>query len=170
MTSFVIAFSIGIMVMHAARERTNGSKQLQMLSGTHFTTYWLSHYIFDVTIYIFNILTLVIALAIINASNSNDQTNEISTIAGTSNLGYFLLLCLFSCFSWPLMAYVCSFAFSTDIIGFVFLTGLLNSNTFMGIWVKIPGIQIWVSLVGEILPLIWLYRKGTFAKKADFRK
>jgi hypothetical protein len=118
------------MVMHVARERTNGSKQLQMLSGINFVTYWLSHFLFDFLICLFNILTIVMAIAIVNAAKNSDQTNEIYPIATTNNLGYFLLLCLLSSFSWPLLAYVYSFAFSTDIIGFVFLTGHLKASFF----------------------------------------
>ena len=128
--SFIIAFMIGIMVMHVAKERLNGSKQLQLLSGVHFSTYWISHYLFDTLIYIFNILTIIFALAIVNLSK-NDQTNEIYTIAGTNNLGYFLLLLLFSCFSWSLLAYVWSFKFKSDIIGFVTLTGFLGFLAFI---------------------------------------
>jgi hypothetical protein len=128
--SFIVAFMIGIIVMHVAKERLNGSKQLQLLSGVHFSTYWISHYLFDTLIYIFNILTIIFALAIVNLSK-NDQTNEIYTIAGTNNLGYFLLLLLFSCFSWSLLAYVWSFKFKSDIIGFVSLTGLLGFLAFI---------------------------------------
>jgi hypothetical protein len=128
--SFIIAFMIGIIVMHVAKERLNGSKQLQLLSGVHFSTYWISHYLFDTLIYIFNILTIIFALAIVNLSK-NDQTNEIYTIAGTNNLGYFLLLLLFSCFSWSLLAYVWSFKFKSDIIGFVTLAGFLGFLAFI---------------------------------------
>ncbi len=121
---FIVAFMIGIMVMHLSRERLNGSKQLQYLSGVHYLTYWFSNYIFDTTIYIINISLIVFILKMVDLSK-NDPNTEIYAIARTNDVGYIFVLLLFSCISWALIVYIWSFRFKSDIIGFVTLTGFL---------------------------------------------
>lgn len=123
-TAFIVAFMIGVMVMHLTRERLNGSKQLQYLSGVHFFTYWMSNYIFDTIIYIVNIGLIVFILKMVDLSK-NDPNTELYAIAHTSDLGYLFVLLLFSCASWSLIVYIWSFKFKSDIIGFVTLTGFL---------------------------------------------
>nr|UOU03315.1 ATP-binding cassette subfamily A3-like 2 [Brachionus rubens] len=130
--SIIIALMIGIMVLHVGREKVNGSKQLQMLSGINPITYWLSHYIFDLIIHLINISLIVIALKIVD-SIKNDKTSEINAIAGNETLGYFFLLLLISCLSWSLYAYVWSFFFKSEIIGFVVLVIVLGFASFLDI-------------------------------------
>lgn len=108
--SIIVALMIGFMVMHVGRERNNGSKQLQMLSGIHYATYWLSNYCFDLIVYFFNVSSIVLALKIINAIKK-DTTNELYSIAGSDNLGYLYLLCCFRCFRgvrWLIFGRFCS--------------------------------------------------------------
>ena len=121
---------IAIMTMNISKERINGSKQLQLLSGTHYGTYWLSNYLHDMPIYIFNVVSLSIVLVIVNAVK-NDSSNEMDAIAGNSDsMGAFFLLLLISSFTWCTWAYLWSFLFKTDIIGFVVLLILLGFLTF----------------------------------------
>ena len=126
----IVAFIISIMVMSVTRERSNGSKQLQYLSGTHYSVYWLSNYIYDVGICIIQITSMVIILKIVDAAK-NDSTSEVHAIAGDSTLGYFYLLMFISCFSWCTLAYIWSFFFKQDIIGFIVLFIILSFLAFM---------------------------------------
>ncbi len=135
--AIIVAFMISIMVMHVARERTNGSKQLQMLSGLHYGTYWISNFLFDMAIYIFNISTMVFFLKMVDLGK-NDTSSETYAIAGDQTLGYFYLLLLFSSLSWCVYAYIWSFLFKTDIICFVVLLIILGFAAFLdSIWVFI---------------------------------
>lgn len=101
-----------------ARERLNGSKQLQMLSGTHYATYWTANYLFDLVILLINISSMVFILKMVDLSK-NDPTSEVNSIAGSSTLGYFFLVLLLQTFSWCALAYFWSFYFKSDIIAFV---------------------------------------------------
>ena len=95
--SIIVALIISIIVVHVGRERVNGSKGLQLLSGTHYFTYWMANHIFDLTICLFNILTMVFTLKIIN-SIRNDSSVEIYTIGSNQNISYFFLLLFISMF------------------------------------------------------------------------
>ena len=72
-TSIIIALIISILVIHVGRENFNGSKGLQLLSGTHFTTYWFANYIFDLAICFFNAGTLVAMIKLV-ITIKNDST------------------------------------------------------------------------------------------------
>ncbi len=94
-----MAFIISILVIHVSNERISGSKCLQLLSGTHFTTYWLSNYIFDLAICFLNIFSMLFVIKLVDFVK-NDQTSEISPIASDDTFGYVWLLFLVSSFSW----------------------------------------------------------------------
>lgn len=118
LNGFIVAFMASTMIMHLARERCNGSKQLQYLSGIHYVTYWVSNYCFDLIIFVFNISSMVFILKIVNLIK-NDSSSEIYPIAVDETLGYFYLLLLISSFSWCTWSYLWSFLFKSDIIAFV---------------------------------------------------
>jgi hypothetical protein len=129
--SVIVAFMIAIVTMNMSRERLNGSKQLQLLSGTDYYTYWLSNYLIDWPVFVFNIVSLLVVLLIVNSAK-NDVTNELYGIAGNSNATcfYFLVL-LISSLAWCPYAYLWSFLFKSDIVGFVFLVILLGFLAFL---------------------------------------
>lgn len=116
--------------MHMGRERLNGSKQLQLLSGTHFGTYWLSNYIFDLITCLINVSSMVFIIKMVDLSK-NDPTSELSAIASSTSLGYFYLMLLFSMFTWCSLAYFWSFFFRSDIIAFVVLFIVLSVFAFL---------------------------------------
>ena len=140
LNSVIFAFFISILIMHLSRERCNGSKQLQMLSGLHYVTYWISNYLFDLLICLFNIVLMVIVLKIV-ASIQNDPSTELYALAGDGNtLGYFMLLLMFSSLAWCTYAYVWSFLFSTDILGFVIsfiIFGLIGFLDLVGAYLRL---------------------------------
>ena len=136
----IVAFVISILVMHVSRERLNGSKQLQLLSGTNYITYWISNYIFDLFICLFIASTMVLMLKLVDLIK-NDPSSETAAIASSNSLGYFYLLMLFSMFAWCSMAYVWSFCFKSDLIGFIILFILLAFLAF------IDAIFIFVQLI-----------------------
>ena len=128
----IIAIVIAFQVMHVARERNNGSKQMQMLSGIHYVTYWVANYLFDSIIMVFQCSMLIIMLAIVNAIKNNSDA-EVYKIASSNLLGYAYLLLLFSCMTWCTLAYIWSFLFKADIIGFIVLLIVLGLFAFIDI-------------------------------------
>nr|APD26552.1 ATP-binding cassette transporter subfamily A member 3-like X2 protein [Brachionus koreanus] len=130
--SIIIAFMIGIMVIHIGRERANGSKQLQMLSGLTWPTYWVSNFLFDMLIHLINISLIVIGLKIVDAIK-NDESSEIKAIAGDETLGYLFFLLFISSFSWTILSFIWSFLFKSEIIGFVVLVIILGFAAFLDI-------------------------------------
>ena len=60
--ALVSALIISFIVMLVARERTNGSKQLQLMSGVYYATYWIANCLFDLIIVFINVTLLVIIL------------------------------------------------------------------------------------------------------------
>ena len=95
--------------MNVAKERLNGSKQLQMLTGIHYITYWISNYIFDLMICLINVSSMVFILKMVHLAK-NDPTSEVDAIVKDS-LGYLYVVLLFSSFAWCSLAYFWSFFF-----------------------------------------------------------
>jgi hypothetical protein len=93
-------------------------------------TYWIANHIFDLSICLFNISTIVCSLKIIN-SLRNDITVEIYSIGSDPQTGYFFLLLFVSTFSWTTLAYIWSFFFKSEIIGFVVLAIILGVAAFL---------------------------------------
>lgn len=117
--------------MHMARERLNGSKQLQLLSGVHYSVYWLANYMFDLTICLINITSMVFIIKMVDLAK-NDPTSEVNAVV-SSSLGYYFLILLFSSFAWCALAYFWSFFFKSDIIGFVVLFILQGVISFIDV-------------------------------------
>lgn len=129
--SLIAAFLVGIVGIHAIRERSNGSKQLQYLTGTHYSTYWISNYLFDWPILLYNILCICVVIVAVNAIKS-DSSNELWSLASDPSTmwGLFLLL-FFSSITWAPWAYAWSFLFKSEIIGFVFIFLMLGLLTYL---------------------------------------
>jgi hypothetical protein len=128
--SIIISLVISIIVVHVGRERASGSKGLQLLSGTNFVTYWLSNHIFDFIICLFNAATMVAMIKAVNFSK-NDSSVEIYSVGGDSQSGFLFLVLLFSIFCWPTIAYIWTFLFQSEIIGFVVLALTLGIIAFV---------------------------------------
>lgn len=146
--SIIVAFMISITVFHLARERRNGSKFLQLLSGTHylvlsislynqlynfdcyFKIYWLANLLFDMMVFFFNISLLTIILRLVSYSIT-DQANDTLLLAHKNSIlfDYFLFLFL-SSFSWATLTYLWTFLFKSDIISFLVLFLLLGFASF----------------------------------------
>lgn len=85
---------------------------------------------------------MVIALKIVNTAK-NDPTSEIYPLATSPTLGYVFLLLVISMFSWCPYAYVWSFLFKSEIIGFVVLAIILGFAAFLDV--------IWTFLILLVL-------------------
>ena len=131
--SIIISFIISVTTIHLTREKRNGSKSLQLLSGTHFIVYWIANYLFDLVIFLFNIVTIVVSLKIV-ALSITDKANDTFLIAhdGMTLFNFFLFM-LLTCLSWSTLAYVWSNFFKSDIIGFVVLLITLSFAAFADI-------------------------------------
>jgi hypothetical protein len=93
-------------------------------------TYWIANHIFDLSICLFNIVTMVCSLKLIN-SVRDDSTVEIYSIGSDPQIGYFFLLLFLSAFSWTTLAYIWSLLFKSEIIGFVVLAIILGVAAFL---------------------------------------
>jgi hypothetical protein len=129
--SIIVGIIIGLCTMHIAQERINGSKQLQLLSGSHYVTYWLANYLFDTFVIFTNVVSIVIAMRLVNFG-INDTSHELYQIAASTNtLGFFTLILFFSSLTWSLLAYILSFHFKSSVICFVFLAMFLGFMAFL---------------------------------------
>ena len=93
---------------------------MQLLSGTHYSVYWFSNYLFDFCICFLQLVSMVIALKVVDTIK-NDSTSETYPIASDDTLGYLLVLLILSSLSWCTLAYIWSFFFKQDIVGFIVL-------------------------------------------------
>ena len=128
--SIIVGLIISLLVVHVGREKGNGSKGLQLLSGTHFITYWIANYLFDLAVCIFNAAALVAMIKLVNAVK-NDSTIEIYSVGIDTQIDYLLLVLIFSAFSWPILAYIWTFLFKSEVIGFVVLVIVLGIGAFL---------------------------------------
>lgn len=126
----ILGFFISLFVVHVGRERVNGSKQLQLLSGCHFSTYWISNFIFDFFICFLNVVAIVGVIKLVD-NIRNDPLSETYPIASYPTIIHLFLLLLLSSFSWIILAYVWSNFFKNEIIGFVILVVVLGMAAFM---------------------------------------
>jgi hypothetical protein len=94
-------------------------------------TYWLSNFIFDMIVFIFSISTMILALKIVALARSGEDTSDTYIIGHKgSTLAYLFLFMILVSFSWTILAYVCSFFFKSDIIGFVVVLLVLGFACF----------------------------------------
>lgn len=125
----IVAFIISVSTIHLTREKRNGSKALQLLSGTHYITYWLSNFIFDFLVYIFQIITMLTALKIV-ANNLTDKANDSFLITKDWwSIIYLLIFMILSSITWTSLASFWSNFFKSDIVGFVVLFLVLSFAT-----------------------------------------
>ncbi len=118
LNSLLIAFIMGIMAIHVAKERLNGSKSLQLLTGTHFLTYWTSNYIFDMIICTFNVTSLLLVIKVMTVLK-NDETNELWPISNGDAFYVTWLMFAASSWCWCAFAYSASFLFKSDVVAFI---------------------------------------------------
>jgi hypothetical protein len=128
--AILVSFMISICAIHATRERRNGSKFLQLLSGAHYSVYWTANYIFDMTLFLFNIITMVLALYFVSLG-LDDTGNDVYILASSSStLLYMVVYMVLTSFSWATLAYLWSFVFKRDVIAFITLFLLLGFVAF----------------------------------------
>jgi hypothetical protein len=128
-TGIVFDFFISFFVAHVGNERINGSKQLQLLSGVHFTTYWVGNFIFDFIICLYTISGIVAVIKLIDV-NRNEHLSEAFPLSNDGNLGYFFFFLFFSSFGWLTYAYVMSHFYKSEITGFIVLLIILGLSAY----------------------------------------
>nr|QUF59431.1 ATP-binding cassette transporter Abca3-like3 [Brachionus angularis] len=128
--SLIITFMISISVIHISRERINGSKSLQLLSGSNLTIYWISNYIFDLIIFLFNFITMIVGLKIVDLIRQ-DRTIETYPLTTEATIGYVFMLYIVSSFPNLTLSYIWSFLFKSEIISFIVLFILLGIVIFL---------------------------------------
>ena len=102
------------------------------MSGTHYGTYWLSNLLFDYAIYFVNISLLVMALKIVSGIRDTETSNEAYIYGHTEGmLGYIYLFMLLSALSWCILAYLWSYLFKSDVVGFIVLLIVLALAAFI---------------------------------------
>lgn len=170
----LIAFLISLNTIALTRERKSGSKSLQLLHGTHFTVYWLSNYIFDFLLYFFNIMCMLVTMKLVSLT---DHTGELYMILGVKpeNFWYLLTFLVSASFSWSTFAYVWSFKFKSDILGFVVLflvqCGAIFVDMIMVVVITIFGYDtnnFWVKMAKFFRTLFSLTFPSIGLKRALF--
>ena len=122
----LIAFLISVCTIHVTSEKRNGSKFLQLLSGTHYLIYWTSNFLFDLLIFFIQFTSMVFILKIVSLTLS-DSANETFIIANNLNtLIHLYVFTLMTSISCALVAYLWSFLFKSDIKAFLTLFLLLG--------------------------------------------
>ncbi|CAF0946948.1 unnamed protein product [Brachionus calyciflorus] len=128
--SLLVSYMISINVISVARERISGSKQLQLLSGTNFLTYWLSNYLFDLILFGLINTCILVCLKLVDVIRG-DVLNESNALVSDSNFFYLSLLLFFSAFSCCTLSYIWSFFFKSEIIGFITMFIILGVGIFL---------------------------------------
>ena len=161
----IFAIFISFFVVHVGKERINGSKHLQLLSGAHYITYWIANFIFDFAICLYTISGVVGVIKLVDYVR-NEPLSETYSIVNGANFGYLFLLLLISSFGWVVYAYVVSHFFKSEIIGFIVLLVVLGMAAFMDmVWCFF---QLFISInlekstfksiIGHILEAIrWIF-------------
>ncbi len=126
----IFAIFISFFVVHVGKERINGSKHLQLLTGVHFSIYWIANFLFDFIICFYTICGTVGIIKLIDFVR-NEPLSETFLIANEENLLYLFILLIFSSFAWLAYAYVFSNFFKSEIIGFIILMVILGMAAFM---------------------------------------
>ncbi len=130
----IISIFMSFFVAHVGRERINGSKHIQLLSGVHFITYWIGNLIYDMIICLYTITGLVIAFKIMDVV-LDSPLSETFPIARGANLFYYFVLLLFSSFGWLTYAYSLSHFYKTETVGFIALLLAMAMAVFLDtIW------------------------------------
>ncbi len=158
-TSLIVAFIMSSTVMHISKEKMNGSRNLQLLSGSHRITYWISNYVFDYLICLINIAFIIGIIVIIDGSRT-DKNSDISVIAMYPTIGYVILILVVSSFSWPLYGYCWANYFKSDVNAFVILIVLLFMASFFD--VVFAFIQIFNNLSHVNDTTVTFYSPVTF--------
>ena len=131
-------------------------------------TYWISNFIHDWPIFVFNIVSLMIVLLIMNAIK-NDTTNEIYSIAGDSgSMALLFFLLIVSSFSWISLAYVWSFFFKSDIVGFISLLILLSFISFLDVLFIFAQLILDSKFLAALRVLLALFVPNVTVKQAMF--
>lgn len=131
-TSINVGFFISLLVMHTAKERINGFKCLQLLSGTPKLIYWFTNYIFDFILCAINVGLLISVLKLVDYFK-NDSTSELNAISMYPTVGYVALILFVSAFTWPILAHLWSFLFKSDVTSFVILAIVLGIIPFIDV-------------------------------------
>ena len=141
----LIAFLISLTTICMTRERKTGSKKLHILSGTHFTVYWFSNYLFDFSFHFISSLIIVITLKITSmVSNADNEAFILLKEPNSTNLLYLFIFLILSSFSWSTFAYLWSFFFKSDMVAFVVLFITLSVINFLDM------IMVYISYFNDI--------------------
>lgn len=120
----IVAFLIGLMSIHQVRERTNGSKKLQLISGVSKITYWASNYLFDLSVCVINITLMLCAFILAQKFLITDNSNDLAIFLKTSPAEQFFYLGVsltLGSLTWISLSYAWSFLFKSDILAFAIL-------------------------------------------------
>lgn len=142
--SLLLSFVISINVMHIAREKINGSKKMQILSNTSKVVYWISNYIFDITIYLINLVS-ILAVILIVSNIKNDPETDIYLISSYPTLPNLIFVVFLSSLSWPIYTYCWVNFFKSDVTAFAILLILLGVAGFADVLFSFVHIFIHVT-------------------------
>jgi hypothetical protein len=137
-TSLNVAFVISMMILHVSTDRIESSKALQYISsGIHYLQYWLANYLFDLMVCFVVVTSIVLVVFAWHTANVGLDDG----LFGHPAFSNLVLSMYVSGISWPVVAYIWSFAFKHEFMPFIVV--------FMGLGL--------VSLVDVLLSFLQLY-------------
>jgi hypothetical protein len=160
-TSILVAFCISIVVFHTGKEKVDGSKNLQMLSGVYGAAYWIANHLFDFIILLIQ-STFLVAIIILVAKLRNNSDLEISFFNDNLTIGIIFLLFFFSIFSWSSLGYIWLNLFNSETTGFISLflilslASLIDTGLAFGqLYIGMAGTNSTVLLLSSIVR--WIF-------------
>jgi hypothetical protein len=148
-------------VFHTGKEKVDGSKNLQMLSGVYGAAYWIANHLFDFIILLIQ-STFLVAIIILVAKLRNNSDLEISFFNDNLTIGIIFLLFFFSIFSWSSLGYIWLNLFNSETTGFISLflilslASLIDTGLAFGqLYIGMAGTNSTVLLLSSIVR--WIF-------------
>ena len=111
------------------KEKENGAKHLQFVSGVHSSTYWLANYLFDnfIILIVIALSTIIVAVFQISSFSSGENLAAVVLLMVSSSpplslsLIHIISIQVLTCFAGLPFTYTCSYFFTDNLIGFTIL-------------------------------------------------
>ena len=139
LTTFGFSVLLAYFVLFVVKEKENGAKHLQFVSGVHSSTYWLANYLFDnlIILIVIALSTIVVAVFQISSFSAGEPLGAVVLLM-VSLLSLSLSLSshthphthtthtpthiqVLTCFAGLPFTYVCSYFFTDNLIAFIVL-------------------------------------------------
>ena len=144
-TSLIIALISGLLTMHVTREKSNGSKDLQLISGTKHSTFWLANFLFDLVFCLIHVLLFVLTILLAKHVRT-DTGSDVALVGQEHTIGYFTAVLALSSISWIMSAYCWSHLFKrSDVSACVLFIIVLGIAAFVDVVLSFAHLFIHIN-------------------------